>query len=87
MTDEQRREVMRRQAESMRAMSDEQMAARAAAQEGSMRNAGPDGPDYARHQAAMTNFWRGAVDAMPIAQLPPKPRLTLWTRFKRWLRA
>lgn len=86
MTDEQRQEIMRRQAEGMRAMSKEDMDARANAQSDGMRNAWPSA-DYARGQADMNNFWREVADAMPIAQLPPKPRPTLWARFKRWIRA
>lgn len=87
MTDEQRQEIMRRMNEDMCAMSDAQMAVRAAEQADGMRNAWPDGVDHARGQAAMPNFWHEATDAMPMAQLPPKPRPTLWARFKRWLRA
>jgi hypothetical protein len=87
MTDEQRQEIMRRMNEGMCAMSDAQMAVRAAEQADGMRNAWPDGIDHAKGQAAMTNFWRDATDAMPIAQLPPKPRPTLWKRFRRWIRA
>jgi hypothetical protein len=87
MTDEQRQEIMRRMNEGMCAMSDAQMAVRAAEQADGMRNAWPDGIDYAKGQADMTNFWREATDATPIAQLPPKPPPTLWARFKRWIRA
>ena len=87
MTDEQRQEIMRRQSEGMRAMSKEEMARRQLEEADGMRNAWPDGVDRMRGQAAMNNFWREAADAMPIAQLPPKPRPTMWARFMRWLRA
>ena len=84
MDEQQRQKILQRYNDGMCAMSDAQMMARAAAQEGGMRNAWPDGIDHARGQAAMTNFWREAVDAMPIVQLPPKPRPTLWQRIKSW---
>jgi hypothetical protein len=87
MTDEQRQEIMRRQAEGMRAMSNEEMARRQLEEADSARNAWPDGIDYARGQQAMNNFWRDAAEAMPIAQRTPKPRPTLWARFMRWIRA
>lgn len=50
MTDEQRQEIMRRMNEGMCAMSDAQMAVRAAEQADGMRNAWPDGIDYAKGQ-------------------------------------
>ena len=87
MTDDQRQEIMRRYNEGMCSMSGAQMAIRAAEQAEGMQNVWPDGVDRMRGQAAMNNFWREAADAMPIAQLPPKPRQTLWARFMRWLRA
>lgn len=87
MTDEQRQEIMRRQADGMRAMSNEEMARRQLETADGARNAWPAGIDHMRGQADMTNFCREATDAMPIAQLPPKPRPTLWARFKRWIRA
>lgn len=86
MTDEQRQEIMRRQAEGVRAMSKEEMARRQLETADGARNAWPSA-DYARGQASMNNFWREAADAMTIAQLPPKPQPTLWARFKRWIRA
>ena len=87
MTDEQRQELMRRQAEGMRAVSSEEMARRQQDAAAGAYNVGVSRDSYAGAQTAMNNFWREAADAMPIAQLPPKPRPTLWARFKRWLRA
>ena len=86
MTDEQLQEIMRRQALAMSAMSKEDMDARAIAQSDGMRNAWSSA-DYARGQAGMNNFLRDVIGTMPIAQQPPKPRPTLWARFKRWIRA
>lgn len=84
MTDEQRQEIMRHQAENMRAMSNEEMARRQLEAASGARNAWPAGIERMRGQADMTNFWR---DAMPIAQPPQKPRLAMWARLKRWIRA
>lgn len=87
MTDEQRQETMRRQAEGMRAMSEEEMSRRQLEAGDGARNAWPAGIDHMRRQDDMMNFWREATDAMPIAQLPLKPRRTLWARFKHWILA
>lgn len=86
MTDEQRQEIMRRQADGIRAMSKEEIARRQLEAAGGARNAWTSA-DYARGQADMNNCWRQVTDAMPIAQLTPKPRPTLWARFKRWILA
>jgi len=84
MTDEQRQEFMRRMNEGMRAMSEEQMAARAAEQAYGMRNAWPDGVDNVRLAQASMNFWRQEGPLKPVTiQTPP----TLWERLKRWLRS
>lgn len=83
MIDKQQQEIMRLQAESMRAMSEDEIARRQLDAADGARNSCPSGIDHMRWQADMTNFWREAMDAMP--QLPPKPRPTLWARFKRWI--
>ena len=85
MTDEQRQEIMRRQAEGMRAVSKEEMARLQFEAADGMRNAWPSRVDHARAQADMMNVLREATNAMPIA--PPKPRTTLLARFKRWISA
>ena len=84
MTDEQRQEIMRRQAEGMRAVSKEEMARLQFEAADGMRNAWPAGVDHARAQAYGTNVWREATDAAPIA---PKPQPTLLARFKHWILA
>jgi hypothetical protein len=87
MTDKHPQEIIRAQAEGMRAMSKEDMARRQLESADGARNAWPNGLDHMRGQQAMNSFWRESADAMPIAQLPPKPRPTLCARFKRWIRA
>lgn len=84
MTDEQRQEIMRLQAEGMRAMSNEEMARRQLEAAESMRNAWPDGVDSAMLAQASMNFWRQEGPFTP-AQIQPPP--TRWERFKCWLRA
>ena len=83
MTDEQRQEIMRRQAEGMRAVSKEAMARmQLDAQEGMRQR----GPLTSGEQEAMRNFWGGTADAQNnFVPNPPVP--TLWVRFKRWMRA
>ena len=85
--DEQRQNLMRRQADGMRAMSPEEMAKRQSAAAYGARNSWPTGINHARGQQAMSNFWRDATDSATIAQLPPKPRPTLWARFMKWIGA
>ena len=82
MTDEQRQEIMRRQAEGMRAISDDDLARRQAEAASEARNA-YSSADYARGQSDMQNFWRqeGQFIPVPIVQKP-----TLLERFKLWLR-
>ena len=84
MTDEQRQEIMRRHNEGMRPMSEAMMAIRAAEHSEGMRQRGPL---TSGEQEAINNFWRQSMDAMPIAQWPPKPPLTLRARLMRWIRA
>jgi hypothetical protein len=86
MTDEERQEMMRRQAEDMCAMSNEEMARRQREAADGMGNAYPDLMTRQLAQAS-ENWWaqcRGEVPVEPI-RLPRRP--TLWARFKRWLRA
>ena len=83
MTDEQRQEIMRRQADGMRAMNNEEMARRQLEAAEGMR---PRGPATAGEQEAMRNFWGATADEQNnIIPDPPPP--TLWARFKRWSRA
>lgn len=83
MTDEQRQEIMRRQAAGMRAMSKEEMARR---QLDAADGARQRGPLTTGEQEAMSDFWGGAADERN-AFIPDPPPPTLWARFKRWLRA
>jgi hypothetical protein len=86
MTDEQRQEIMRRQAEGMRAMSKEEMARRQLEAADGARNAYPELTSWQLAQASQ-NWWaqcRGEVPVEPI-RMPEPP--TLWARFKRWIRA
>ena len=83
MDEKQRQEIMRRQAEGMRAMSDEEMARRQLEAAQGMRQRGPL---TSGEQEAMGNFWGGTADEQNnFVQnpLPPTP----WARFKRWMRA
>ena len=83
MTDEQRQEIMRRQAEGMCAMSKEEMARR---QFEAADGARQRGPLTSGEQEAMSNFWGTTADTQNnIIHDPPPP--TLWARFKRWIRA
>ena len=66
MTDEQRQEIMRLQAESMRAMSKEEMARRQLEESDGARQRGPLSSG---EQEAMRNFWRDVTGAMPIMKL------------------
>jgi hypothetical protein len=83
MTDEQRQEIMRRQADGMRAMSEEEIARRQLEAADGARQRGLPTSD---EQEAMRNFLGATTDAQnnPI---PDAPQPTLWARFKCWLRA
>lgn len=83
MFDEKRQEIMRRQAEGMRAMTNEEMARRQIEAEDGMRQRGPA---TACEQEAMRNFWGATADAQNnlIPDLPPP---SLWARIKQWIRA
>jgi hypothetical protein len=90
MTDEKLAELIRRQAEGVRAMSNEEMARRQLEAADGMRNAWPDGVDSVMLAQASMNFWRhegpflGPFPFHPVQiQSPP----TRWERFKRWFRA
>ena len=83
MTDEQRQEIMRRQAEGMRAMSNEEMARR---QLEAADGARQRGPLTSGEQEAMRNFWGATADAQNNIISDPPP-LTLRERFRRWIRA
>ena len=84
MTDEQRQEIMRRQSDGMRAMSNEEMARRQLEAADGARNAYPGLTSWQFAQASQ-NFWR---QEGPFTQAPIQPPpLTRWARFKRWLRA
>ena len=71
-----------------RAMSAEELKRRAEQQGDGMRNAWPES-EYSRlaAQQNMNSWMRNAVDALPIVQLPPKPKRTRWQRLLDWLRA
>lgn len=85
MTDEQRQEIMRRQAEFMRAMSKEEMAKRQMASAEGMRQ---QGHLTSLEIASAQNFWPAGVEAVPMPlQYATPPPLTLWARFKRGLGA
>lgn len=83
MTDEQRQEIMRRQAHGARAMSQEDMDAREIQQREGMQNAALSSNE---HQDAMRNFWGATADAQNNI-IPDPPQPTLWERFKHWIRA
>lgn len=83
MTDEQRQEIMRLQAEGMRAMSKEEMARR---QLEAADGARQRGPLTNGEQEAMRNFWGATSDAQNNI-IPDAPMPTLFERFKRWMRA
>lgn len=84
MTDEQRQEIMRRMNDGMCAMSDAQMAIRAAEQAENMRNAYHDGVDNVMLAQASMNFWRQDYQFIPATSAQPT---ALWARFKRWIGA
>ena len=84
MTDEQRQEIMRRQAEGMRAMSNEEMARRQLEAAQGASNAYPELTSWQLAQASQ-NFWRQDGPFTPAPIQPPP--LTLWARFMRWIRA
>ena len=85
MTDDQRQEIMRCQAEGMRAWRArhmEEMTHRLVAADGARQR----GTLTSGHQEAMRNFWGATADAQNnIIPNPPPP--TLWARFMRWIRA
>ena len=82
MIDKQRQEIMRRQAEGMRALSEYDMAQRQLEAAYGMRQRGPL---TAGEQEAIRNFWGGTADEQNnFVPNPPPP--TLVERFKRWLR-
>ena len=83
MTDEQRQEIMRQQAEGMRAMSKEEMARRQLEAADGARNAWPELTPQQLAQASQ-NWWR---QEGPFIAAPIQPTPTRWARFKRWLRA
>jgi hypothetical protein len=84
MTDEQRQEIMRRQADGMRAMSNEEMARRQLEAAHGARNAYSELTSWQLAQASQ-NFWR---QEEPFTQCPIQPpTLTRWARFMRWIRA
>lgn len=88
MNDKQKLEIMRRQAEGMRAMSTEEMARRQVESAQGARNAYPQLTSWQLAQASQ-NWWaqcRGEDDA-PLIETPPEKRPTLLERLKRWLRA
>ena len=78
MTDEQKQEIMRRYNQGMCAMSDAQMAVRAAEQAEGMRNAASDPKDADN----LRNFWpHDALADIGPANMPPltwRQRLTQW---------
>lgn len=79
MTDEQRAEIMRRQAEGMRAMSAEEMACRQRELAPSMQQRGP----LTRSEAeGMGNFWPHVADAPLIVARSPSWRENV----RRWFR-
>jgi hypothetical protein len=84
MTDEQRQEIMRAQAEGMRAMSKEKMARRQLEAAHGARNAYPELTSLQLAQASQ-NFGRQEEPLTPTQVQPPP--LTRWARFKRWIRA
>lgn len=77
MTEHEMKEYRQRYYAGMQAMSEEQMKARALAQEDGMRQAAPSG-GYAGNQAV--NMWPQSLE-----DEPPKPEpLTRWHRFRQW---
>ena len=85
MPNEQRQEIMRRHAEGMRAVSNEEIARRQREAADGARNAWPDSMPGQLAQGSQNWLvqWRGEIDVAPIVP-PPSP--TLWARFKRWIR-
>ena len=83
MTDEQRQEIMRRQAEGMRAMSNEEMARCQLEAAQGASNAYPELTSWQLAQDSQ-NFWRQDGPFTPAPIQPPP--LTLWARFMRWIR-
>ena len=70
MTDEQRQEIMRAQAEGMRAMSNEEMARRQLEAANGLRQRRPL---TSGEQEAMRNFWGATADAQNNTIHEPPP--------------
>jgi hypothetical protein len=85
MTDEQRQEIMRRQAEGMRAMSDAEMVIRAAEQAHGARNSWPDLTPEQLAQASQ-NWWAQCRGELPVEPVRTPDRRTLWSRVDWWFR-
>ena len=79
MDEKQMEDLRQLHAAGMRAMSEDEMSARAREQMDGMRNA-PAGGDYMRGQAQGFNAW-----PQMLADEPPR-KLTLWQRFRAWCR-
>jgi hypothetical protein len=83
MNNAQRQEIMRRQAEGMRAISNEEMEKlQAEAAEGMHQR----GPLTNGEQEAMCNFWGGTADEQNNF-IPSPLKTTLFKRFISWVRA
>ena len=83
MTEQEMEDYRQRYYAGMKAMSREQMEARALEQAAGMRNARPELNSWQLAQASQ-NFWmmsRGEAEVAPMA-LP----LTRWQRFRQWWR-
>lgn len=71
-----------------RAMSAEELKRLAEQQADGMRNAWPACEHNRLAAQQNMNAWkRDALDAMPIAQFPPKPKRTRWQRLMAWIKA
>ena len=85
MTDEQRQEIMRRQADGMRAMSNEEMARRQLEAARGARNAWSDLTPEQLAQASQ-NWWAQCRGELPVEPVRTPERRTLWSRIKLWFR-
>lgn len=83
MADKQQQEIMRRQAEGMRAMSKEEIARR---QLEAADGARQRGPLTSGEQEAMRNLW-GSSDDERNAFIPDAAPPGWWARIKSWIRA
>ena len=84
MTEQEMEDYRQKYYAGMRAMSPEQMEARALEQADGMRNAMPELASWQLAQASQ-NFWLQEGPFTPVRiQSPP---MTRWARFKRWVRA